>query len=360
MRIHNQQSMQPTPIMNTFLSVISILLLLLPSQAGAFSSITEWRRATHHPHRLQSDDTSEKPVFKFQNSVDIQNVYAAKEFEKQILGRLSAGGFNASQLTSYKLLKEDQIDLYNDELIPAQDQLTNIPTVLNWEKGLPRMKKVPESQKGTYSEFECDLYFKITEMEAGMTSSIDHIFKDVVEKKIGLNFDIEDSLEVEAGDWVWVEIAETPQSLKSKMMQLERAYRCYSNFDKYFGKKNEHEFSVDVPKYFIICLNGEPNLFDMAADHVRKLYEKKKLDKWSFLDSGIQCVLTYTPYRNVYGVLKTMNDEIATIKDEIATIKDDIATTKDEMANMNDKMATKDDMKNMDKKLDTLLKLLDS
>ena len=105
-------------------------------------------------------------------------MYAAKEFEKQILGRLSASGFKASQLTSYKISKEDQFSLYNDELIPAQGQITNIPTVLNWEKGLTLMKELPESQKGAYSEFECDLYIKIIELEAGMTS-IDHIFKDV-------------------------------------------------------------------------------------------------------------------------------------------------------------------------------------
>ena len=47
-----------------------------------------------------------------------------------------------------------------------------------------------------------------------------------------------------------------------------------------------------------------------AADHIKGLYEAKRLDEWQILSNGIPCLVTYTPHRNVYGALYDLKKDM--------------------------------------------------
>jgi len=71
-------------------------------------------------------------------------------------------------------------------------------------------------------------------------------------------------------DWLWMEIAQTSQSLRSKLLQLERAYRHFDTTEK-----NNH-----LPRVAVVCLNGERAIFTKAVEHIRGLITQGALPGW--------------------------------------------------------------------------------
>jgi len=58
----------------------------------------------------------------------------------------------------------------------------------------------------------------------------------------------EQDVMLKSGDMLWMEIAETPQSLRNKLPQLDCAFRFFPS------EKNKGEF---LPCVAVVCLGGE-------------------------------------------------------------------------------------------------------
>ena len=97
----------------------------------------------------------------------------------------------------------------------------------------------------------------------------DVLLKDVAEVVVPINKGEDRVVDLNNRDWIWIEIAETPDSLKDKMNQLERAYRHFETKKPSF-----------IPKCLVICLNGEKAKFMTAANHIKGLFNKGELGDW--------------------------------------------------------------------------------
>ena len=181
-------------------------------------------------------------------------------------------------------------------MLALLNKLTNVPYKLKW-KGKKAKTRDPPTTTGK-AEIECDLYLQVTDIDSAKLS-VQSLLKDVAEVVVPINEGGDGVVDLNNGDWVWMEIAETPESLKDKMKQLERAYRHF-----------ETRKSSLIPKCFVICLNGEKAKFKTAANHIKGLFKSGKLDDWKILSEGIPCLVTYTPYRNVYGALYDLKKDI--------------------------------------------------
>ena len=138
--------------------------------------------------------------------------------------------------------------------------------------------------------------------------------------------DGESDVGLQRGDMVWIEVAEKPQNLREKLLQLERAVRYF---------KGEEQDITGGRGAVMVCLNGELGLFDKCLKHLVKLYKRGSLDKWEIFQSKVPLFLVYTPYRNVYKSIVDLEEKIDTRMDKM------------------DKMETK--MDNMETKLEDLL-----
>lgn len=263
--------------------------------------------------------------------IDVQHVYAVNEFERQVFGRINAQGFAGKQLAGYILTDEEKGKL-DQELIKAESQVTHIKKTLSWDtKNYKKRKK----QRGTTGDctthsIECDFYVQLTKVNGNSgTVSLRSILLDVAEDIQQLNESSsagrKQDVMLETDDLLWMEIAETPQSLRNKLLQLERAYRLF--------KENNDKL---LPRVAVVCLNGEKGKFDAAVRHLRELSTKGDLSKWEILKSEVPVFVTYTPYRNVYGSMRQVTTDMIEVKSAMKTMakKSDIAEVKSEMNQM--------------------------
>ena len=61
----------------------------------------------------------------------------------------------------------------------------------------------------------------------------------------------EEDVELKEGYMLWMEISETPQQLRNKLVQLERVFLHFKHIDR----------ENYLPQVAVICLNGEKGLF---------------------------------------------------------------------------------------------------
>ena len=103
--------------------------------------------------------------------------------------------------------------------------------------------------------------------------------------------DGESDVGLQRGDMVWIEVAEKPQNLREKLLQLERAVRHFRG----------QEYDITGGRGAVmICLNGEQGLFEKCLNHLRDLYNTGRLNTWAIFASRVPLFLVYTPYRNVH------------------------------------------------------------
>ena len=140
-----------------------------------------------------------------------------------------------------------------------------------------------------------------------------------------------EQVQLTLGDEVWMEIAETPKSLRGKLWQLERAFRHFKQ------EGNNHPPNV---KAFIVCLNGEREKFTIATGQVRALNMNKKfLDNWQIFKQDIRVFAIFTPYRNVYGALHEVIAKIDKLIDKVNAKIDKVNAKIDKVNAKIDKLA---------------------
>jgi len=274
-----------------------------------------------------SDPSMEKEDGVLWSNVEgIQHTYAVHEYERQVFGRINARDFSAWHLLSYQMEEEDKKEM-DEELKKAVSQFTPIKNCIKWQtvgKKSNKKKQQEQAVDGLHT-IECDLYMRLTGMDDDGTVSCMEILKDLTDDIHLINKDAKGLQENTDGTWdvklendsmLWMEVAETPQSLRYKLVQLERAVRF---FKKAPGDKNAPG-AKQLPAVAIICLNGEPGLFKIAVEHFKTLYKNNLLTKWVIFKEKIPVFVTFTPFRNVYGTLQEIKTSMVT-KTDLAELK---------------------------------------
>ena len=167
---------------------------------------------------------------------------------------------------------------------------------------------------------ECDLYLKLIESTNDITASLHcrDLMKDSATKVTLINPRYNDESDVVLGqdEMIWIEVAETPKSLRAKLLQLERAVR-YFEYD---------ENSIIGRGAVMVCLNGEKSLFDRCLKHLKGLYRDGKLEDWRIFAKKVPLFVTYTPYRNVYKSIADVTDRLNAFETKVDTRLDAFET----------------------------------
>eukprot|EP00760_Papus_ankaliazontas_P010372 PhM_4_TR14264/c1_g1_i19/m.59626 len=245
---------------------------------------------------------------------NIEHIYAVKEFERQVFARLQSME-GTQRLTCYPVDgSSEQKQLREQEKSEFLSKFRS-PKGMNWKTEEKATKsKTHEQQQETHCTIECDLYVR---NETGLNLAL--LFKEACDKCIQLSGDVsfKDVITTPQKPVVLCEVAETPASLRSKLWQLERAMR--------HAKDKE----LNSPAACVVCLNGEKNLFELAAESAQIL---KMQQKWR-----LACVPTFaiwTPYRNVYGEIKSIKHEIGDLKKTQGEIQHEIGDLKHEIGDL--------------------------
>jgi hypothetical protein len=204
-------------------------------------------------------------------------------------------------------------------------------------------------EEGAPNNIECDMFMHITGVRnddasiplfASILSSVTqpgHFCQLNQEKGL---VEVRDVL-LEADDHFWMEIAETPDSLPSKLWQLERAHLHF--------EKTE----CLVAKVAVICLNGEKTLYDEAVRLAVEHYKNGELSEWKILKK-IPVYVLYTPNRNVYRSLFNIETQMVVLTAQSETLTKEVAELRKTTAAQSETMAAQST------KLDAVLALVTS
>ena len=242
--------------------------------------------------------------------VDLSHVYAVKEFERQILGRLTAqAGVEFSQLSKFYVPDEATNQNIAARATFLQNKFPALPGH-KWSDHTRDAKKgkSDEKHKLENQEYECDLVLKVTE---GCTS-VGRLFSGCAEEVVALsgnpvNFD---ELTLEKDSVLVAEVAETPQSLRGKLVQIDRTVK--------FAKV---EGSV---RACVVCLNGERGTFDKIAAHAKEILTQKNAEL--NVANGLPLFAIWTPYRNVYAELSTINKRMDSVNNRMDSFQAELST----------------------------------
>jgi hypothetical protein len=283
---------------------------------------------TPSPHAIEAD-ARETWVTNNEMSDNI----AANDFEKQVHGRMDSKSIEFRQMTNYKMTAEQKkvIDGKKDDALgqfSASGQVTWNTNKKN-KKSKNNVKATPlspsdrkKAANGLPNNIECGMFMHVQEVrndsaKIGLFSSI---LESVTEDFCHLNHDVppNDALSdvmLQAGDHFWMEIAETPDSLPSKLWQLERAYLHF---------KTEKR---PLAKVAVICLNGVKDVYDEAVKLAVNHFKTDKLTLWTILKE-IPVYVLYTPNRNIYRSLYKIETQMAT-KSDLEELRKTMATKSD-------------------------------
>jgi len=195
----------------------------------------------------------------FLEGIDNLAVYfAKKELKRQVYDRMFTNDMSVQLMTRYAIhpIAKERID---EELRKASSEL---PENTGFQWANEKKTKVQENdQEGNSNsnllEIECDFYAKIA--SAREPVSLRLLLSDVRTEFKCLNGQVDDH-DLEEGDWMWMEVAETANLMKNKMDQLERAFRFMS-----------HHEPESLPKCTVVCLNGEADQSKQISDHAHQL-----------------------------------------------------------------------------------------
>jgi hypothetical protein len=236
--------------------------------------------------------------------MELQHLYATKEFEKQVIARLP-NIEGVERLPEYTITEIEFKECSSSE-IRFEGKFTHPPN-RHYDSMKKGGSKAEAANGGGTHTFECDLYLKTP-----MNTLLGTIFHDIADDVIALNpqnFPI--PFKETNVSTVLCEIAETPQSLRRKLWQLERALR--------FGPQE-----IRQPDALVVALNGAQEDFIAFAEAARQ-----SLELWRTLEDAPEIVkrplfCIWTQYRNVYAEIKSVKHEINSVKHEIKTLNDKI------------------------------------
>jgi len=310
--------------------------------------------ATHGIHTRSS--------MNFQSIEDVRHSYVKKDFERQVFGRL--GTLPNLSRCSVIAAKEDFAltvaeirEMCFAELPYEKESFGGIFAKKKWGKATTDGK----SREGKDVLYECDLLFRVDSTSEESFSLQDDLFKDVCDFSTLLNPGVvssapdplDRSLDIYPGDLIIGEIAETPASLKEKLWQVERSFRLL---------KLEGEV-VGTPRVGIVCLNGERNIAERVSEYVRTQFVENQLKSWSILHE-IPVYVIWTPYRNVFGSIKDLNERMDGMNDRMDGMQKEMNDRMDGMQKeMNDRMdgmqkEMNDRMDGMNDRMDVIIDLL--
>ena len=277
--------------------------------------------------------------------VDLSHVYAVKEFERQILGRLTAqAGVEFSQLSKFYVPDEATNQNIAARATFLQNKFPALPGH-KWSDHTRDAKKgkSDEKHKLENQEYECDLVLKVTE---GCTS-VGRLFSGCAEEVVALsgnpvNFD---ELTLEKDSVLVAEVAETPQSLRGKLVQIDRTVK--------FAKV---EGSV---RACVVCLNGERGMFDKIAAHAKEILTQKNAEL--NVANGLPLFAIWTPYRNVYAELSTINKRMDSVNNRMDSVNNRMDTFQAELSTINKRMdSVSNRMDTFQAELSTMNKRMDT
>lgn len=212
---------------------------------------------------------------------EVAHTYTVKEFERQVYARL-APTFAAAQRLPFYTARAPAggapIDSYHRQF----QQQVRPPPNLHW-------KDSEQGGKGATTPgtpVECDLYVRL-----GEGANVQTLFEGCAEDQVSVTGHGQwSSLATSATKSVILcEVAETPESIRAKLWQLERAMIC--------GPE-----SLRSPVACVVCINGERSRFRVFAEAA-----SRALTGAPFALCHVPVFAIWTPYRNVYAELTRVN-----------------------------------------------------
>ena len=138
--------------------------------------------------------------------------------------------------------------------------------------------------------FECDLYIKCP---SASQLTVSHVFQDCVDRLRAITKHANRShWDQQTFGVLLAEVAQTPQSMRAKFWQLERALQ--------FGPPE-----LKSPTCCVVCINGDAALFEDAVHAARK-----SLFQATTCLSAVPVYAIWTEYRNTYAEIRAVKDEL--------------------------------------------------
>ena len=246
-------------------------------------------------------------------------LYATKEFEREVNSRMHSCEYSGSKMSQYQVETNKHNELRRQLAIlettfPSIESKVNFDSIAKHEEKGKKQPASPKNDAPMLDTIECDLYLKLFD---SASLHCRDLIKDSATDMMLINprYNDESDVQLEEDDMVWIEVAETPQSLRVKLLQLERAVRHFDDTpDSIIGRGA-----------VMICLKGEKHLFDECMSHLKKLYNDGKLKDWRIISAKVPLLVTHIPYRNVYKLIADMERDLDHIRNNLSGVKKEVA-----------------------------------
>ncbi len=260
---------------------------------------------------------------RWQDASDLLHIYTVEEIERQVYARLQPID-GVRRVSEYNIPASRVSDV--EVAANAFSSSFPRPTAFAWNgRGQSQSKdqnKVPQTPSDM--TMECDLYLKLLP-----GTSIRDLFNDCADEVVHLNQPVStgsgtswaDLAPTEDRDVLLAEVAETPESLRTKLWQLQRAMQ--------FGPA---EFRTNAFAA-VVCIDGEKPKFVAACDAINVALGSTSAIGWELFTS-VPVFAIWTPYRNVYTEMKSLKSDIAELKSDVAGVKSDIAGLRTDVAGL--------------------------
>ena len=221
---------------------------------------------------------------KWTSAVEIQHIWSKDNFERQVFARLAS--FQKFQrLADYKVAKKTTLHI--DQQYRSFAKQFCSPKAFSWS---PVKRASSNKVNNKVDTFECDLYMRCP---SASQLTVSHVFRDCVDRLRAITKHANRShWDQQTFGVLLAEVAQTLQSMRAKLWQLERALQ--------FGPPE-----LKSPTCCIACINGDAALFEDAVHAARKSLSQAI----TFL-SAIPVYAIWTESRNTYAEIRAVKDEL--------------------------------------------------
>jgi len=305
-------------------SAVAVLTSIIFFSGSCDSHFFSCRRS---PLRLNRSPTTNMRAWTAAS--DIQHTWSKDQFELQVFARLQDD-------EGVERLAEYEVSASKGQVMTKKQNFNKAFRNYTWKtEKSPKSKNRPE-QNTPVGTVECDIYLRCQSEDL----DVKQLFSECVDNVTNLTL-TNNSWETQKFGILLAEVAETPNSLRSKLFQLERALT--------WGPAE-----ITDPACCVVCINGDRARFDAAVRAavagLRALGVDAKLNSFPVYAIWMQ-------FRNTYAEIRKMREQIDNVKkemkDSMDTMKDDMDTMKKEMKDNMDTMKKemkkemKDEMKEM-------------
>ena len=254
--------------------------------------------------RASHSKCTDTPNLTWQPTQEVQHVYTTQEFERQVFGRLQSQNVQLQRLSQWSLSSEKAV-ASQALRVQWENVITNSANV-GWK---PSKQAKNVGQPLGPMSLECDMVYRV---DGADPLSVSNFVKDVAcEHHVLWGMTPLSELCVEPGQIFAGEVAETPESLKDKLWQLERLLQYCP----------EMEERVKVCAVF---LNGEALKTKCVSDHVATLFKRLQDSNWKIAKKPT--FVFWTPFRNTYAELSSLTTKLDQMEPETNTNLDQLTT----------------------------------